>query len=211
MRAGVLIAIAAAACLGFLAGHRCRRIEPVEPPTIKADTLFIRDTSSFTEPKYEPSPEVLVKEIPVPVYVADSSAIDSLLNECARLERVGDSLKLVLLRVQRHYSDSTFDAWVSGVDPRLDSIKTYQTNMVITKEIPVIRVKRTRWGLGVQAGMGACKDGLTPYVGVGVSYNLFGGEIQSKGRIYFKEKTTQYEQLCEPQGNNQRQHPDKRQ
>ncbi len=152
--------------------HVCTQREPLEAIPERVDTLFIRDTNTFTEPKKEPSPDVLIKEIPVPVYVADSSAIDSLLNECARLERVGDSLRLVLLRVQRHYSDSTFDAWVSGVDPRLDSIKTYQTNMVITKEIPVIQVKKTRWGLGVQAGAGVGKDGLTPYVGIGISYNI---------------------------------------
>ena len=164
------VGLAVAVLLGFLVGQKCPRNGGGATLTIKVDTLFIRDTNTFTQPKKEPSPDVLIKEIPVPVYVADSSAIDSLLNECARLERVGDSLQLVLLRVQRHYSDSTFDAWVSGVDPRLDSIKTYQTNMLITKEIPVI--KKTRWGLGVQAGVGAGKGGLTTYVGVGVSYNL---------------------------------------
>ena len=168
MGMGIVVAI----LIGFLVGRRCPRNVPGEPLTPRVDTLFIRDTNSFTEPKKEPSPDVLIKEIPFPVYVADSSAIDSLLNECARLERVGDSLQLVILRVQRHYSDSTFDAWVSGVDPRLDSIKTYQKNMVVTKEIPVIQVKKTRWGLGVQAGVGAGKDGLTPYLGVGVSYNI---------------------------------------
>lgn len=166
------VGIAVAVLLLFWVDRRISRNTPGGPQTIKVDTLFIRDTNTFTEPKKEPSPDVLIKEIPVPVYVADSSAIDSLLNECARLERVGDSLRLVLLRVQRHYSDSTFDAWVSGVDPRLDSIKTYQTNMVITKEIPVIQVKKTRWGIGVQAGAGVGKDGLTPYVGVGVSCNI---------------------------------------
>lgn len=166
------VGIAVAALLGFLVGQRCPRNGGGETPTPKVDTLFIRDTNSFTEPKKDPSPDVLIKEIPIPVYVADSSAIDSLLNECAMLERVGDSLRLVLLRVQRHYSDPTFDAWVSGIDPRLDSIKTYRTNMVITKEIPVIQVKKTRWGIGVQAGATAGKNGLTPYVGVGISYNL---------------------------------------
>ena len=158
--------------IGILMGQKHRQKTPVEPPEIKVDSLFIRDTNSFTEPQKEPSPDVLIKEIPVPVYVADSSAIDSLLNECARLERVSDSLQLVLLRVQRHYSDSTFDAWVSGVDPRLDSIKTYQTNMVITKEIPVIQVKKTRWGLGINAGYGVGQGGLAPYIGIGVSYNI---------------------------------------
>lgn len=158
--------------IGILIGQKYRQKTPVEPPEIKVDSLFIRDTNSFTEPQKEPSPDVLIKEIPIPIYVADSSAIDSLLNECARLERVSDSLQFVLLRVQRHYSDSTFDAWVSGVDPRLDSIKTYQTNIVVTKEIPVIQVKKTRWGLGVNAGVGAGNDGLTPYIGIGVSYNV---------------------------------------
>ena len=166
------VGIAVAVLIGFLIGQQYPQKPPVEPNTEKVDTLIIRDTNSYTEPPKEPSPDVLIKEIPVPVSVADSSAIDSLLKECARLERVGDSLRLVLLRVQRHYSDSTFDAWVSGVDPRLDSIKTYQTNMVITKEIPVIQVKKSRWGLGIQAGYGASKDGLSPYIGIGVSYNV---------------------------------------
>ena len=166
------VGIAVAVLIGFMIGQQHPQKTPVEPNAEKVDTLFIRDTNSFTEPPKEPSPDVLIKEIPVPVYVADTSAIDSLLKECARLERVGDSLQLVLLRVQRHYSDSTFDAWVSGVDPRLDSIKTYQTNMVISKEIPVIQVKKSRWGLGIQAGYGASKDGLSPYIGVGVSYNV---------------------------------------
>ena len=166
------VGIAVAVLIGFLIGQQYPQKPPVEPNVEKVDTLFIRDTNSYTEPPKEPSPDVLIKEIPVPVYVADSSAIDSLLKECARLESVGDSLHLILLRVQRHYSDSTFDAWVSGVDPRLDSIKTYQTNMVITKEIPVIQVKKSRWGLGIQAGYGASKDGLSPYIGVGVSYNV---------------------------------------
>ena len=162
--------------VGFIIGRKHPQKLPVEQIKKKVDTLFVPDSNIFTEPKKEPSPDVLIKEIPVPVYVADSSAIDSLLNECARLKRVGDSLHLVLLRVQRHYSDSTFDAWVSGIDPRLDSIKTYQTNMVITKEIPVIQVKKTRWGLGIQAGFGAGLTGThvyyTPYIGVGISYNI---------------------------------------
>ena len=172
----VLLILANFFMVGFIIGQKHPQKLPVEQIKKKVDTLFVPDSNIFTEPKKEPSPDVLIKEIPVPVYVADSSAIDSLLNKCARLERVNDSLQLVLLRVQRHYSDSTFDAWVSGIDPRLDSIKTYQTNMVITKEIPVIQVKKTRWGLGIQAGIGTGMNGkqvyLTPYVGVGISYNI---------------------------------------
>ena len=166
------LGIAAAVLIAFLVGQRCPRESQGDPLTPMVDTLLIRDTNTFTEPKTEPSAQVVTKEIPIPVYLEDSTKIDSLLNECARLERVGDSLQLVLLRVQRHYHDSTFDAWVSGVDPTLDSIKTYQTTRVINREIPVIQVKKTRWGIGFQAGASANKDGVFPYVGVGVSYNI---------------------------------------
>ena len=33
--------------------------------------------------------------------------------------------------------------------------------------------KPKRWGLGVQLGVGGCKDGFSPYIGVGLNYNLF--------------------------------------
>lgn len=30
-----------------------------------------------------------------------------------------------------------------------------------------------KWGFGVQVGYGASKQGLSPYIGIGVSYNIF--------------------------------------
>ena len=54
--------------------------------------------------------------------------------------------------------------------PQVDSVIHHTNQLIITKEIPVIQ--KTRWGLGVQAGMGAGMGGLTSYVGVGISYNL---------------------------------------
>lgn len=162
------VGITVAVLLGFCVGRKCGRNAPGEPQPSKVDTLYIRDTTIITEPQKEPTPDVLIKEIPIPV--ADSAAIDSLLHECTRLERVGDSLQLILLRVQRHYSDTTYDAWVSGIDPNLDSLKIYQASTIITNEIPVIQVRRSRWGIGIQAGVQLGKDGLTPGVSIGVSY-----------------------------------------
>ena len=60
--------------------------------------------------------------------------------------------------------------YASGVMPQVDSVIHQTQSLIITKEIPVI--KKTRWRLGVQAGVGAGKGGLTPYVGIGVSYNI---------------------------------------
>jgi opacity protein-like surface antigen len=44
------------------------------------------------------------------------------------------------------------------------------TTITIRETIPV--PDRRRWGIGIQAGAGVGKEGLTPYVGVGVSYNI---------------------------------------
>lgn len=155
MRTSVFVGIAAAACLGFLVGHRCTRICPVEPPIVKVDTLFIRDTIKVTEPKF--ITKRVVDSIPYPVG-------DTI--------RMRDTLFMILERNQIRWEDSLAVVYASGVDPRVDSVIHFTQNQIITKEIPVIQVKRTRWGIGVQAGMGADKNGLTPYVGVGVSYNL---------------------------------------
>ncbi len=72
-------------------------------------------------------------------------------------------------RVYRMYGSYT--AWVSGYRPCLDSIAVY--DRIITKT-SVLREKYKRFAVGVHAGYGVGRDGLSPYVGIGVSYRLFG-------------------------------------
>lgn len=157
MRTSVFVEIAAATCLGFLVGHRCTRICPVEPPIVKVDTLFIRDTIKVTEPKF--LTKVKTDTVTYPVTKE-------------KIVTKHDTLYVVMERDQIRWEDSLAVVYASGVDPRVDSVIHFTQNQIITKEIPVIQVKRTRWGIGVHAGYGAGKDGLTPYVGVGLSYNI---------------------------------------
>ena len=51
-------------------------------------------------------------------------------------------------------------------EPKLDSIQVFRRETVI-------RTKSRRWGIGVQAGYGIATDGLSPYIGLGLSYRLF--------------------------------------
>ncbi len=87
--------------------------------------------------------------------------------------RVGDTL---LHRKQVVYADSSYRAVVSGyLDPRLDKLQIFPKTIyqTVTNDIyhPVIvKPKKKRWGLGLQAGYGY-PGGF--YVGGGVSYNLF--------------------------------------
>lgn len=147
------VGLAVAVLLGFLVGQRCPRNGGGETPTPKVDTLVIRDTFKVTEPIY--LTKRIVDSIPYPV-------TDTL--------RMRDTLYVFLEREQIRWEDSLAVVYASGVMPQVDSVIHHTESLIITKEIPVI--KKTRWGLGVQAGVGAGKGGLTPYVGVGVSYNL---------------------------------------
>ena len=70
------------------------------------------------------------------------------------------------------YKDTSYRAVVSGVQPRLDSIEVYQKNLTntVTKYVEV--KKKTRWGVGVQAGYGYNGSKWSPYLGAGVQYNI---------------------------------------
>ena len=148
---GIVVAI----LIGFLVGHRSGRNDPGETLKTRVDTLVIRDTIRVTEPKY--ITRRVIDSIPYPV-------TDTI--------RLRDTLYLLLERQQVTWEDSLARVYASGVNPHVDSVIHFTRDLIITKEIPVIQVKKSRWGVGVQAGVGAGKDGLTPYLGVGVSYNL---------------------------------------
>lgn len=76
---------------------------------------------------------------------------------------------------QKMYQDSTYQAWVSGYNPALDSIRIFQPVTTITHTITntEVKYKAKRWGLGVQAGVGITPNKAEPYIGVGVTYNIF--------------------------------------
>lgn len=143
----------------FLLGMVCQK--SLQKPRIingetKVDTLVIRDTICVVEPKYKTITRVEKMVVPV---------TDTI--------NVHDTLFVVLDRVQKEYCSPDFNAWVSGYDPKLDSIKIFpKTKIVKVENTQNIKVK-SRWGVGVHVGYGYTPEGAMPYVGVGVNYNLF--------------------------------------
>ncbi len=78
------------------------------------------------------------------------------------------------LREYKEYQDSNYYAKVSGVAPRLDEIRVYPRTIYQTEYIyRDIVQKNKRWGIGISAGYGVGKNGLTPVLAVTVNYNLF--------------------------------------
>lgn len=82
---------------------------------------------------------------------------------------VDDSVSVSLPMVQRHYADSTYEAWVSGpLDPRLDSLRVYNKETIVTR----IEGTPKRWHIGVTAGYGYTAKGFHPYIGIGITYSF---------------------------------------
>lgn len=147
----ILVTLAIGTVLGVVLGRRS-----VEPETIvveRVDTMVRVDTlhHPYPVPKYVR----VVDSIPYPVPVP--GPVDTVWAQLPREEKV--------------YADSTYRAVVSGVFPSLDSIDVYSREVFITRDRTVY-VQPSRWSLGLQGGVGASKDGLSPYIGIGVQYRL---------------------------------------
>ena len=149
----ILFALLVVGAIGFIAGRKTAKTGGEGTIVERVDTLVIRDTIVSYKPKY--ITRRVVDSVPFPV-------TDTI--------RMKDTLFLVLPREQVVWEDSLARVYASGINPQVDSVFHYRTEKVINHIVPV--KVNSRWGLGVQGGVGFGKDGLTPYVGVGVSYNI---------------------------------------
>ena len=77
-----------------------------------------------------------------------------------------------LIRQEVIYKDSTYTAVVGGIEPYLKSIEIYPKTIYVNNNTTTTIKVRSRFGLGVQAGYGYGRNGLQPYIGVGIQYNL---------------------------------------
>lgn len=152
---GVLI-LAVVFMVGLLIGRECPKIKPIETVKTKTDTLFIYDTIVEIKPVFET--RRVVERVLMPV-------VDTV--------RLRDTLLVYMDREQLVWRDSLSEIYASGIDPKIDSVRHFVKDRIVTIETVRPVVRKTRWGVGLQGGMGMGKDGLTPYVGVGLNYNLF--------------------------------------
>ena len=86
-----------------------------------------------------------------------------------------DSADVVVPITQTVYEDSTYTAYVSGYRASLDSL-IFRMPREVTTITNTHYQKPKRWSVGIQVGYGMTLKGtpqFAPYVGIGVSYNLF--------------------------------------
>ena len=151
----VLLILATFFMLGFIIGQKHPQKLPVEPIKVKVDTLVIHDTTMSYRPIY-----------------VDRVKLDSVLVPVLDTMMIHDTTYVYLEREKVTWRDSLCEVYASGVMPSVDSVRHFQEYKYITIETQVPFKVKSHWGLGVNAGYGVGKGGLTPYVGVGISYNI---------------------------------------
>lgn len=140
----LLIGLVSSFAIGY---HFCR----LEPLPAEIDTVIVIDTVRDTVPI--PVKETVTKYVRVP----DDTIVKYI---------KGDTVFLPVL--QKEYLTQDYRAWVSGYNAALDSIDVFPKTIYVTKTVPA-----RRWGLGVSAGYGVGRSGLSPYIGLGVYYRIW--------------------------------------
>lgn len=128
-----------------------------------------------------PEPEVEVKTEWKTVYIDKPEPVSSrilkdryfflpVVNTVTNTETVHDTTYIQVPVEQKEYKDSLYHAWVSGYRPQLDSLHLFIPEKTITQTVE--RRVQPRWSLGIQGGYGISNSGLTPYLGIGLTYNI---------------------------------------
>ena len=148
--------------LGFVDGRYLslkKQQEQQPAPTAKPDTLWIHDTLTYQAP---PPKERWIHDT---VFVAVPDTV---------LIHKHDTTFVPIPRETTFYSDKDYEAWVTGFEATLDSIRVFPATAIVEVPVPVQMKSRNKpWGIGIQAGVTYLPQvKFTPYVGVGVSYNL---------------------------------------
>ena len=145
--------------IAFSAGQKHAQKWLIFPQEERVDTLFIRDTILSETPVYVTRTKT--DSIPYPVPVTDT---------------LWKTDTIWLQREQVIWQDSLSKVYASGVSVEVDSVLHYVPTQIVTKEKNIIVKVKPKWSIGVHAGYGAfAKNGqiaTSPYIGVGVSYNL---------------------------------------
>lgn len=147
------VSLAIGLLIGAAVSHITTKARTAPVERVIRDTCYVTRVDTF----------VRVEPRPYRVYVTDTMRVQVVTEK-------RDTIWAELPREVKEYRDTSYYAKVSGFSPSLDAIEVYQRTKTITI---TERVKPSRWGVGVTAGYGLTTNGIAPYIGIGLNYNLF--------------------------------------
>ena len=135
---------------------------------VVSDTIF--KVVKVDRPIVRESTIVKYKVVQLPI-ANDTICVSSRKCICVS-DTIKDSVFVQIPIEQKVYSDSNYTAWVSGYNPKLDSISITHTE--VSHKLVNNSKGSKRLFIGIQVGYGITPRGMQPYLGLGVSYNFFG-------------------------------------
>lgn len=136
----------------------------------RPDTVRLVDTLRYVSPA--PVRDTIIKYVRVRL-PSTPPAPDNPGNSAESAEKAAadtDTAAVIIPITSRTYSTPEFTATVSGYQPSLDSITIHAPRTIITNNPPAAKSKP--WGIGIAAGIGAGRGGITPFIGITLQYSL---------------------------------------
>lgn len=143
-----LIAVVLAFVLGWLIRRPSERVEYVD--RVVVDTLFVTERVVEEKPVYV---EVL-KE------VHDTCVLETIRH---------DTVSVIVPIEYRHERFEQGEVYYHGYNAGIDSLIAFKHTQIINVERIIAA---PRWGIDINAGMGASGKGIVPYFGIGIGYRI---------------------------------------
>ena len=169
-------------CTGFFSAKAIYDKPVIE--NVTRDTVTLHDTIPDIAPK--PKDSVRLKYVTRWLPMAVHDTIDHFVEVSKMMH---DTVAVQVPITSKHYSSKDYDAWVSGFEPSLDSIKVYKETQVITETITRMKPPN-KWELDVVGGIDyEFKDNrYTPHVGGELMYKPNRLQVGIRGGIEYNDK-----------------------
>ena len=161
-----LVALVLLAGLGIY--NHCTR-KPVVVG-VERDTVVVYDTI----PHYYPVPKDSAVVKYVTRYLRRTDTVEQFIAVNNMTDHFADTSNMIAVEVpitSKHYGCKDYDAWVSGYEPSLDSIKVYQRTEYITERVTISKPPN-KWELDLIGGLdyNTTRQDFTPYAGGEILY-----------------------------------------
>lgn len=168
--------------------------KPVETIMVERDTIVTHDTIADVAPT--PKDSVVTRWVTRWLHkpVGSSDTLMVWLHDT--IHHFADTSNMIAVEVpitSKHYGSDTYDAWVSGFEPSLDSIKVYQKTQLITERVTISKPPN-RWELDAVAGIdyNVTTQRYTPHIGGELMYKPSRLQVGIRGGVKYDTKTEPY-------------------
>lgn len=132
---------------------------------VERDTVVVYDTI----PHYYPVPKDSAVVKYVTRYLRRTDTVEQFIAVNNMTDHFADTSNMIAVEVpitSKHYQSPEYDAWVSGYEPSLDSIKVYQRTEYITERVTISKPPN-KWELDAMTGIdyNVTSQHYSPYAG----------------------------------------------